>query len=224
MRNGKSVLWWMLGIYLIFSVSSGALAQAVPSETDTASDDSGVDTVSDDSALPQGQMMTIMDEIRELEIRLRAHIDQRYSEGKKESATLQEIENEIRAHTDQRYSELNTEISALGGVVDRLRAHIDQRYSELNTEISAIGEIRLRDHINAKHSEHNAKIGELGEDVEKLTEEAHILKIWLFVVFTFLVLIVIPALQWWRNTSVVKRVLRRIMHFLNQSKPPDASI
>ena len=203
MRNGKSVLWWMLGIYLIFSVTSGALAQAVPSETDTASDDSEVHTISDDSALSQVQMMKIMDEIHELEIRLRAHIDQRYSEGKEESATLQEIENEIRAH-------------------------IDQRYSELNTEISAIGEIRLRDHINTKHSEHNEKIEELSKDVEELTTKANSLQIWLRVVFGLeltilgiIIGIILPPIffWWWRNSKILKRVAR----FFEQLKPPGAS-
>ena len=196
MRNGESVLWWMLGIYLIFSVTSGALAQAVPSGTDTASGDSEVDTVSDDSALSQVKMMRIMDEIHEVEIRLRAHIDQRYSEGKKESATLQEMENEIRAH-------------------------IDQRYSELNTEISAIGEVRLRDHINTKHSEHNEKIGELSKDVRELTTKANSLQTLLNIVFGLVLVVLFPALEWWWEH---RTILRQIARFLGQSKPPDASI
>ena len=203
MRNGESVRWWMLGIYLIFFVTSGVLAQAVPSETDTVSDDSGVDTASDDSALSQVQMMRIMDEIHEVEIRLRDQIDQISSEGKKERATLQKIENETRAH-------------------------IDQKYSELNTEISALGEIRLRDYMNEKYLEHNRKIAALSKDVaalskdvKELTTKANSLQTLIYIVCGLALGAFIPALEWWWE---LRTFFKRIARFLGQSKPPDASI
>ena len=86
---------------------------------------------------------------------------------------IHEVEMRLRARIDQTYSELNTEISKFGGGVDQLRAHIDQRYSELNTEISTLGEIRLRNYINDKHSDLTQKIGELSKDVGKLTNDKH---------------------------------------------------
>ena len=138
MRNRQSVLWWILGIYLIFSVTSATLGQAVPSEADTPSNDSGADTVSDDPVLSQPQVTQIMDKIHEVETRLRTHIDEKYSEAIKDSATLRQVASEIRDHIDQRYSELNTEISMISGVEDRLRDHIDRKYSALNTEIATL--------------------------------------------------------------------------------------
>ena len=221
MRNRQSVLWWILGIYLIFSVTSTTLGQAVPSETDTASNDSGSDKASDDSVLSQSQIAKIMDEIHQVEIRLSAHIDEKYSKLKIESDALRKVEIGLRNHIDQRYLEHNTKILTLNEVEDRLRAHIDQKYSEHNTKILTLNEVedRLRAHIDQKYSEHNSKIDKLNNNVIELEIIGNVLEVPLIIIAGGIIALVIIALTKWILHSWSLRHLPGKNQFRDPSLP-----
>ena len=121
MRNGQNVLWWILGIYLIFFVTDGVLSQQESSDgvlsQQEPSDgvleqsvESDVDTASDDSDLLQLQMTKIMNRIHEVEIGLRSYIDQKFSDRK----------TEIDIFSDRTGDQINESLGTLRVVQDRL--------------------------------------------------------------------------------------------------------
>ena len=157
MRNGRNVLWWILGIYPIFFVTSVMPSQQEPSNVVSEqsvesnvvleqSVESDVDTASDDSDMLQSQMTKIMDKIHEVELRLRNYIDQKYLESKKEGDTLREVEIGLRNYIDQKYARHNTEIGTFRDDVKKEIEALDEninkfiergqnQMNELNTNI-----------------------------------------------------------------------------------------
>ena len=120
MRNGQNVLWWFLGIYLIFSVTFVALGQSVPSESDAASHD---------PALLQSQMTKIMDKIHEVELQLHNHIDQKHSDSKKEDTLRDDVKKEIET--------LGTEIKTLFENQSQMH-ELEKTTSSLQTRVAVL--------------------------------------------------------------------------------------